>query len=365
MILPIQSLYLDPNNPRLWNQISRSQIPDSRIIDAKIQTRTLSEIEGHGIEELHYSILRNGFMLLDRIVVRPIKREDEKYVVVEGNRRLAALMLLRQRISDDLVVEDHAPPEYLEKLVSSTDELNVLVYRGADDTDISWILQGIRHIGGIRSWEPAQRAKLVAGQIDEYSFGFRETGQKFGLTARSVGRLYRAHKALEQMRTDDEFGRMARNDYFSLFEEAYRNRSVRDWLRWNEEKMRFDGAENLEAFYSWIVPDEENDGNRRIHDPKHVKLLGTLISGEHKRLVDQVDQHEIGIERAASEAEGQAETDSWRSTIQRSIDLIKSLNVDVISNNPNECRNQLKAMVLEVEKVIAMAEAVLGQHEDK
>ena len=55
-------------------------------------------IRGHGVTELQYSILRNGFLPLDRIVVRPISGSNGKYVVVEGTRRLAALRFLRQQI---------------------------------------------------------------------------------------------------------------------------------------------------------------------------------------------------------------------------------------------------------------------------
>ena len=71
----------------------------------------------------------------------------------------------------------------------------------------------------------------MAEQIDQHNLRFREAGQKFGLSAQAIGRLYRAYKALEQMRQDDEFQSKARNNYFTLFEEAYRNIDVRNWLR--------------------------------------------------------------------------------------------------------------------------------------
>ena len=355
----IDNLYLDPNNPRFWSEHTRRHVPDSRIKEPKIQSRVEDQISRHGIEELHFSILRNGFLPLDRIVVRPIAGDRKKYVVVEGNRRLAALRLLRQRIDEDTIVEDKAPPEYLDELIEQTNNLNVLIFEGTDSDDISWILQGIRHIGGIRNWEPAQRAKLVADQIDEQSAGFTETGQKFGLSSRAVGRLYRAYKALEQMRGDDEFGKAARNDYFSLFEEAYRNRTVRHWLDWSEDKVRFDNASNLKTFYSWITPDEDMEGRRRIHEPKNVKSLGRLIEGDNKMLMSRVDQHDIDIEVAESQANEEALTDTWRQTIERSLALIQSLSVDVISENPEECRDSLIQISAQIGKYIKMAESLL------
>ena len=101
---------------------------------------------------------------------------------------------------------------------------------------------------GIRPWQPAQRARLVADQIESKGLSFSEAGQKFGLSAQAVGRLYRAYKALEQMRQDDDFQGKALNEYFSLFEEAIRNRQTRDWLGWRDELTQFENTSNLKQF---------------------------------------------------------------------------------------------------------------------
>ena len=358
--IDVDDIFLDPNNPRFWSEQSRRHIPDSRIMDSKIQARIEEEIYSHDIEDLHYSILRNGFLPLDRIVVRAIDGADRKFVAVEGNRRLAAIRLLRERIEEGTVAEEDIGLDYLEEIVAQTDELNVLVYEGNDSEDVSWVLQGIRHISGIRNWEPAQRAKLVADQIDEQGAGFSETGQKFGLSARAVGRLYRSYKALEQMRDDDEFGKVAKNEYFSLFEEGYRNRTVRDWLAWNEESMQFDDVDNLRTFYAWITHDEEHpERKRRIHDTKHVKSLAMLIAGDHSMLMSRVDQHDMGIEAAETEAKDVSLSETWRDTIGRSLVLIQSLSIEVISENPRECREMLREVVQQIRKFIKMADALL------
>ena len=127
-------------------------------MDGTHQERAFESIRKHGLVELKNSILRNGFLPLDRIVVRELDGIRGKYVVIEGNRRLAALKWLRSDIDEGLVAEEGIDPDsdYLEKLAESTKEIEVLVYLGDDKNDIAWILQGIRHIGGIRDWEPAQ-----------------------------------------------------------------------------------------------------------------------------------------------------------------------------------------------------------------
>ena len=69
--IDINNIYLDPNNPRFWSEQTRRRTSDRRVVEANVQGRVEQEIRRHGIEELQYSILRNGFLPLDRIVVSP------------------------------------------------------------------------------------------------------------------------------------------------------------------------------------------------------------------------------------------------------------------------------------------------------
>lgn len=323
--LSVERIYLDPNNPRFWDKSNTRECPDRRIADEKIQAAVASKIRSHGIKELRDSILRNGFLSLDRIVVRRILN-TENYVIVEGNRRFAALSMLREEIESDTVGEDEISEDDLEKLYHDTEALEVLVYRGDETHDISWLLQGIRHISGIRAWSPAQRARLVAEQVDNKGMRFRAAGQTFGLTAQAVGRLYRSYKALEQMKTDDEFSGKALNEYFTLFEEAIRNRTVRDWLDWNHDEFRFENEDNLKQFYSWISPDDEHEQQaRRIHDPRQIKMLAGLINGQHSELLEQIDQHEISIDQAHAATSDMDRSSEWRPRLEKIRKLIAGL----------------------------------------
>ena len=359
-----EDLYLDPNNPRFYTEKSPKDVPDKKITEERIQARTEVNIRRHGIEELYSNILRNGFLPLDRIVVRPIDGFEDKYVVVEGNRRLAALRVLRTRIADAEVAEEGLSDEYLEKLRASTDELLVLVYRGDIGHDISWLLQGVRHISGIRPWQPAQRARLVADQIDGRHLGFAEAGQKFGLTAQAVGRLYRSYKALEQMRQDDEFQKKAKNDYFSLFEEAYRNRPVREWLDWSDDKREYQNTDNLRQFYSWITPDEEHEDKRRLNDVKQIKKLGQLLTGQHQKLLGQFDDHEVTIDRAQEIAQEEPEDFDWKNAIKRAARYIAEIPQNAIAQNSEDVLQELMGLEQSVGKLKKMAQAISGMSDE-
>ena len=354
-LLGFKDIYLDPNNPRFWTEKSVRDIPDNRIPDSRIQDRTLDSISHHGISELRDSIVRNGFLPLDRIVVRPLTDNPEKYVIVEGNRRFAALSVLRHEIADGTVTEEGLDIEYLEKLYENTNELEVLVYRGADAHDISWLLQGIRHISGIRPWLPAQRARLVSKQIDDNGLTFRAAGQTFGLSAHAVGRLYRAYKALEQMRADDEYSGKAKNEYFTLFEEAIRNREVRDWLGWDNDTFSFQNLSNVSQFYSWICPDDEHENDRRIHDPRQIKDLGVLIAGGHHTLLNQIDNYEETIGQARAKVDGIVSKSAWKDKMQQARNIIADLPQEIMFEEPEAFLETL----LEIEEQISRRKAVI------
>ena len=353
----ITDLCLDPNNPRFYTEKSTGDVPDTKIADDRIQQRAWQSIENLGVQELYHSILRNGFLPLDKIVVRPISAG--KYVVVEGNRRLAALKLLRSRIEEGTIVEEHVDDDYLDGLFQSTNELTILVYLGDVGNDISWILQGVRHISGIRPWQPAQRARLVADQIDTKGLSFSEAGQKFGLSAQGVGRLYRAYKALEQMRQDDDYQTMARNDYFSLFEEAIRNREARDWLDWDDDDYRFVNNNNLKQFYSWIVPDDDEDPPRRIHDPKQIKKLGTVVSDKsNSALLSRFDDREISIDLAYDTITKQPSEYDWRTAIEQAMNILGRIPQASIAMNSDSLLEKIAELEASITTLKGMATSV-------
>lgn len=355
--LDFDNIYLDPNNPRFWSEASSRDVSDRKIVDSKVQDQSLARMAKYGISELKDSILRNGFLPLDRIVVRPIEGDEGNYVVVEGNRRVSALKLLRQQIDDDLIDEDGIDDDYLQQLKESTNNLEVLVYSGSETHDIAWLLQGVRHIGGIREWQPAQRAKLIADQIESLGMGFKQAGQQFGLSAQAVGRLYRSYKALEQMRNDDEFQDLAKNEYFSLFEEAVRRPSMKEWLGWSEPEKCFKNTENLHTFYAWISPDPEDaDQRRRIHDPKQIKLVSELVASKDKKILTKIDDHELSVGAAYERLNNMPSDFDWEDAISKASELLSSIPMEAVKDNPMKYIKKVNELMKNLELSLKMAE---------
>src|SRR5262249_49337914 len=80
----VRQLSLDPQNPRL---------PES--LQGGKQTEILAFFfENGALEELAQSYLDNGFFEHEPLIVQRHRKKDERRTVLEGNRRLAALMIL-------------------------------------------------------------------------------------------------------------------------------------------------------------------------------------------------------------------------------------------------------------------------------
>jgi hypothetical protein len=348
----LDNLYLDPNNPRFWSEANVAETPDRRITEEKTQDNCQKQIELHGVEELCNSILRNGFLSLDRIVVRQIDGQVGKFVALEGNRRLAGLKKLYRRIENDEVAEEGVSTEYLNELKVSISTVEVLNYTGPGGEQIAWIFQGIRHISGIRDWEPAQRAKLLAQQVDSENMTFAQAGQKFGLTAIAVGRLYRAHKALEQMHNNDEYGNQSDTKLFTLFDEAYKSPKVRTWLAWDDNERQFTKQDHLRTFYSWIVKDNDDpEKRRRIHDPRQIKVLAKLLENDREDLMGQIERHEISIDKA----EGLLSDDTtydWRNELKKANRALGSLPNKVFLEDGQALKDELLTLKNTIERTL-------------
>jgi hypothetical protein len=162
------------------------------------------------------------------------------------------------------------------------------------------------------------------------------------------------------MREDEEYSAKARNDYFSLFEEGYRNSVMRDWLGWDENEKLYKNTDNLRRFYSWISPDDEHDDQRRIHDPKQIREVAYLIENHHTELLQEFEQHSLSIEAARLRATSDdPKPDDWRGAMESAIALLDGLPQSAMSNDSAEFLEALDRLAAVIEQRRQMVEVAL------
>lgn len=148
----LRDLLLDPNNFRFSNPGHAALVAESRFGEEKVQSAALERVRADGVGELKMSITENGFVPVERIVVRALPADAEdvvRYVVVEGNRRTGALKILQQEHAGGLDL--HA------RVTDVFDSVPVLLAEDASEDDILAIM-GIRHVGGPKEWGGYQSA---------------------------------------------------------------------------------------------------------------------------------------------------------------------------------------------------------------
>jgi hypothetical protein len=326
-LLAPSSLLLDPNNYRFQDLDNYVEAADERFAEESVQKKAYQRLrEEEGVQELKNSIIRNTYVPVERIVVRPYGHGTDKYVVIEGNRRTAAVKW---------ILEDHAAGVSIPELtMNSITELPVvIVEEDGPDEVFRASLMGIRHVSGIKQWGGYQRAKLVAHMRDNLNLGTAEVAERLGMGAHEVNRRYRAYKALRQMQDDEEFGGYALPGMYALFHEAISLPAVNEWLDWNENEAKFCNQETLSQLYELITPREDDDGKRvepKITSYSQVRELRAILDKpEAKRIL-------LDPARPFHEAIGIAKQEEfarlWISEVSEAISALTALEIKELKN---------------------------------
>lgn len=352
--LPLEVLCLDPNNPRFADLDVSRRVPEDRVHEATVQDTALGRMldERFDVEQLKQSIFHAGFLEVDRLVVVPLP-ESDKYVVIEGNRRVASL---RSLLLDEQAGEITLPDELREKMKS----LPVLVIKGeTQERDaLARTIQGLRHTPGVKAWGPYQQAQFVALMLDQGE-GILEIKSTLGLSTVRVNSLRRVYRALEQMKADPEFGEFARPHLFSNFEEALKPPRIREWVEWDDENGKIANDQHRTYLYQWLVGEEDEDGNRlppKIIDAKDVRLLPRLLENP-PALQRFIDEPGLSLRAAAQAVPTPEPTVDWRGALVSSLSTLNHIpavdlfsahesDLELLSNVKSLCETLIEQLVL-------------------
>ncbi len=165
--IDISNLELDLENPRLPEYLKKNQ---KNIVAHIAQTTS--------IEDLMQAISANGFFAGEPLIAI---EKGGKYIVLEGNRRLTAVMLLN---NPSLLAKPSAkileiasstlePPKQLPVVVKNS-RAEVLPYLG------------FRHITGVKQWEPLAKARYIKSLYDITSPDLQPS-ERYAEVAKNIG----------------------------------------------------------------------------------------------------------------------------------------------------------------------------------
>src|SRR5579864_2979195 len=201
IFVPVEQLFLDEENPRL---ASAGPNPTQEGL-LRFLWKEMA------VDEVAISIAVNGFFPEEQLFVVPRGKPDasgkQNYTVVEGNRRLAAVRLLRDpALRARLKATDL--PEVRPGKAASLESLPVSIHQDRKDL---WEYFGFRHINGAKPWDAYSKAMYVAKVHEEYGIPIPQIALSIGDRHNTVSRYYRGYVLLKQAEDQTDF---ARDDTF-------------------------------------------------------------------------------------------------------------------------------------------------------
>ena len=197
-LVALSSLMFDRQNPRLAEFDLTVASTDQEVIKLLWQTMD--------VRELVMSIAASGFLSHEPLIV------TEEHVVIEGNRRLAAVRLLSD-VTLAKTVGARNVPTLTDEEVARLAYLPVLT----DTRKGAWRYLGFKHVNGPARWSSYAKSKYIAEVHREYEVTLEDIARQIGDTHRTVQRLYRGLMVIEQAEREKVFDRANRwRSHFSF-----------------------------------------------------------------------------------------------------------------------------------------------------
>ena len=168
-MIPLARLKFDPENPRLPKEL-QGETNEVAVIKHMLRDESLIE--------LMKSIAQTGYSASEPLLVVP---DRDGYIVVEGNRRLAALKLLSN--PSIATVRRKSVEEVVAEKVKHSEIIPCIRYAERDDV-LDYL--GYRHITGVKSWGALEKARYLKQLYDRHSED-RDKQQVFYALAKMIG----------------------------------------------------------------------------------------------------------------------------------------------------------------------------------
>lgn len=189
--IDLPRLVFDHQNPRLVEFELGDEPSEKDIIQVLWATMD--------VWELVQSIAASGFFAHETLLVLA---DADRYIVIEGNRRLAAVKIL---LDPGLV------PSRRVRIPAITAEqresLSQLPSQLVQSREAAWRYLGFKHVNGPAKWSSFAKSQYIADVYRNVKVGLEDIARQIGDNHRTVYRLYRGLMVLEQAERLDVFDR--------------------------------------------------------------------------------------------------------------------------------------------------------------
>ena len=242
LTLPLSSLFLDPNSYRLRDHVDWRFVAEEDLFDQRVQRDTERLVLGpraESVRDLTNSLTQSGWLDISPVTVKQL---GSRFLVVDGNRRVAALKVLQ---------EEHDRGGDFGKLDPAIFEnLPAVLYNEADPVGGRAML-ALRHISGERRWGALGQAHFLKELRDEHGQTSDRIRITFGISKREF-KLSLGALALYEAYQRSDYGDQFEPGKLALFQEVLKFPELRQWLGWDERAEVAQNTANLSRLFSWM-----------------------------------------------------------------------------------------------------------------
>ncbi len=255
------ALEFDPENPRFAGELTG---------------KTQDEIQKYIFGEPHYaselvdSFLENGYIDYEPLVV---KRKRKKFVVVEGNRRFAAIRHIRSH------------PDQYQGHKSDLESIPALVFPDKPDQQQQnemRVYLGVRHLVGFREWPPISKA-LFLERESKNKGGLDQVIKETRLTRSQVRRFLVPYRLLQRAGVS-----LPKGEDFWVLGEALQRAGVKKFLQLEVDPKSLDviGYDKksltllLNDLYGPKKGTDRAAGARVVFDTRDLSRLSRVLESE-------------------------------------------------------------------------------------
>lgn len=270
--IPTSDLSFDPKNPRFY------RLNENYSVDAVIEEM----LDDESVQDLMLSIGQKGYFEGEPLLVT---HEAGQRIVVEGNRRLAAVKLLNGELQPPSRRRASVRQLLTDVVVPAPTELPCIEY--SSRRDIMRYL-GYRHITGIKEWDSLSKAKYLSDIREEFYHDQAQSEQMKSL-ARDIGsRSDYVAQLLTALRLyihaeDDQFFQLpitANDVEFSYLTTALNYRKITDWLGLSHRTdidMPGLKVDNLKRAFAWMFS-KDQQGRTIIGESRNLDKLADIVA---------------------------------------------------------------------------------------
>lgn len=351
-LISLADLMFDPENPRLPKEF-RGKRDEAAVIAHMLRDESLIE--------LMKSIGQTGYSASEPLLIVP---EEDKYIVVEGNRRLAALKLLsnpelatvRRKSVDEVIQEKRHTPELIPCIQYECRE-DILDYLG------------YRHITGVKNWGALEKARYLQQLYDRY-IGTVGNDNIFYVLAKMIGsrrdyvaKLLTSYAMYERANDQAYFGvDIEEKDVdFSLLSTALSYENIYKFVgleSTGDIKGLKVNNDNFEFLFRCLY-----DPAKKIHESRELKHLSSVLGNPNA-----LEQYRAGTPLQIATYYTSEPVETFKQLINDAYTTLKSASSSIERIEPAEEElAYISGKLQDIKKLAVIIGASLEafQHEDK